>query len=1035
MSTDTPVQLPPFKVSETDQTSSQSEAKDCQRCKNVSVVYVTGHRSFWVVPQTILDKIETSAARLKAAVSRETLEQRLSELEKAGLTDLFLPATAKSFLPPAEQTEWDNLVSQNRDADRQLYRLDEELNKEEAAYLNRVEALATDEAYYRNRLETKAQWHRARQRLNSEKQDIQAQKDERTNRLADLRDQGFDAARDAGFQVVNGELFSPEQQGIRELLSAYLDARKAFEEDEMPNETVTRIFINTCRFNRELMDYEWRKETPDIEKISQYLTELNRLEDKMRQYAEAVLDLANVGIATPEYALANGLNEISESILEIADIRLLEWEIEQLNKDMKEHGSVWLSLVGMNGPAPASELLQFQRKIEACQHKQETLRCRARDQAEALVPPKLFIWNPAEYNARPYKALVRPGVPLREFSRPGGGSDLQHFSLLDMPGGPDYLGVSDQPDSSFDIALSLKTAQKPGRDQALEKLLTDQGAKKFPLRDHWFDDRGLFQPDRFFRAIEDEGVLEQYDSEELEAWGAHLKTFLFESEAKRHLMRFDDSYTGQFIRLVSSGFAGELGRELQNEMTVEVLTGVGGPAGEPAVGIQNGKAKAGYTFGEAKIGANLTYRQGQLDLFSLKLPKPEEAEPISISYLSEGGSGELELGKFYCEVDAKCWGFIGARFLLSRALGVEAVPGEGIQITGVDRTNREVTGAELEAFGGAQTGLMARAEMKWSLPQRVRRSEKWRRLGEDVPEWVSLGLVSGELVGAVGYGGKGEIRIGMHKGRLVLHAKGRAVAGLGGGVSIGIELAFDTLPLWMRLLQQELHDNGYRRIYWIDDDAFEFMSMLMNLRLSAALSISFLAAQSYDFVETVYRNFHSSENAGIVAVRITEALDIAEGKSVPTDDVPRVTLDEYRSWFMGLQPEAIGPMLHNLVAEPVEFEGRNQQEDRSKNDMLKLQQISILQCLEWIGESELVHLESYRGEKPNRIQRQFEESVTRMNAQGTKPTEDPVQTARENLVRLDEFMGRSLFEPSDNERFYEYKKLRRKFSLHLLGQV
>jgi hypothetical protein len=103
--------------------------------------------------------------------------------------------------------------------------------------------------------------------------------------------------------------------------------------------------------------------------------------------------------------------------------------------------------------------------------------------------------------------------------------------------------------------------------------------------------------------------------------------------------------------------------------------------------------------------------------------------------------------------------------------------------------------------------------------------------------------------------------------------------------------------------------------------------------------------------------------------------------------------------------------------------------------MLKLQQISILQCLEWMGESELVHPESYRGVTPNRIQRQFEESVTRMNSRGTKPVEGSWQFARDNVARLDDFMERGMTRRIDNERFQDYSKLRKKFSLHLLGQV
>jgi hypothetical protein len=88
-----------------------------------------------------------------------------------------------------------------------------------------------------------------------------------------------------------------------------------------------------------------------------------------------------------------------------------------------------------------------------------------------------------------------------------------------------------------------------------------------------------------------------------------------------------------------------------------------------------------------------------------------------------------------------------------------------------------------------------------------------------------------------------------------------------------------------------------------------------------------------------------------------------------------------------------------------------------------------------MAESEFVQPESYRGVMPNRIQRQFEESVTRMNSRGTKPVDGSLQFARNNVARLNEFMGQRLNRDIDKLRFQKFEKLRRKFSLHLLEQV
>ena len=131
-------------------------------------------------------------------------------------------------------------------------------------------------------------------------------------------------------------------------------------------------------------------------------------------------------------------------------------------------------------------------------------------------------------------------------------------------------------------------------------------------------------------------------------------------------------------------------------------------------------------------------------------------------------------------LDVKCWGFVGAGILLSHSLGVEAVEGEGIRVTGRYReeTGRDkgsgaghgktgqkqnyengVEGVKLNAFAGAQAGLLARAEIKWAIPDRLRKKETWRLLGEEVPEWITVGLVTGELVGSAGLGADVDFRI------------------------------------------------------------------------------------------------------------------------------------------------------------------------------------------------------------------------------------------------------------------------------------
>ncbi|MCL1483239.1 MAG: hypothetical protein MH208_01945 [Marinobacter sp.] len=220
----------------------------------------------------------------------------------------------------------------------------------------------------------------------------------------------------------------------------YQQARQQFETGQLANETRTAIFVNTIRNNRTLMEYELARDEPDMTQVEQHLVELESLQDKMREYALAILDLANIGIATPEYALASGRQSTSDGIVQLANFQKLHWRIGSLTDDMKNEGHSWFSALGGNGPVPATALLKYQTDIQDLQTQQQALRHTAQKNAEALLPPKMFVWEPNDYQITPQETLARPGIPLREFSMPCGGSTLKHFSLLDLNGGRKLLG-------------------------------------------------------------------------------------------------------------------------------------------------------------------------------------------------------------------------------------------------------------------------------------------------------------------------------------------------------------------------------------------------------------------------------------------------------------------------------------------------------------------------------------------------------------------------------------------------------------------
>ncbi|WP_123634603.1 hypothetical protein [Marinobacter sp. R17] len=1035
--------LPESKFEADDQSSCASGATQCQQETFVSAIYVTGHQRFWLLTQEAKDAISSSAAKLKGAVAKEKASDRIDALKDIGLSDLFVPPTAKSFLPANDQKRWEELLGANAADQESIQEIDDEIDQARIEHKKRMEALDHGERFSFELQQAGAEWRSWYLGKRQEIHQLNEAIDERQATIDELRERGENAAKTAGFNLIEGQLFSDEQVELHELMQQYSKARQAYESEKMEDYDQTDIFLKRCRLNLELQDYEAGKSDLNIDRVEEYLTEWNQMIGDIQPYLESVLALANRGVAMPEYALANGQESVERGVLKLADHRRLDFEVQRITEKLEEEAEDWLEVLADAGPVPKAALYKYQADIDKCHDDQNELRRQAKETAERLDPPRLFVWNPNEFEQRPYKSLVKPGIPLREYSEVGGDT-LQHFSILDLGGAgkhlqehllQDHPHYSDQPPKA--IAAAMKAAQKPGDDKLLETLLTDLGCKPLSIQATWFDQHGLFEPEAFFESIAGERVDALQDAEARRQWGESLRGILFDKSAKRHITLLDESYTSQFMRLVLSGVPGDLGESLSEDSRIEMLDSLSGPdssvkgSSEP----KKGEHKVGYQVAEAKIGTNLAFRQGQIDLLDVKYPKPEKAEPIQIEYHTENGAQTLDIGRFVCSVTAKCWGFIGARIALSRSIGVEAVQGKGIAITGVESKEEQgaddnpngsgqknkvhtVQGAQLDAFAGGEAGVFAQTELLWAMPESLRRTETYRNLGKAPPEWLSVGLLNAELVGRYGVGANREFMLTLKKRRIALKVGGGVTAGFGGKCSLGFELALDTIPYWIRLLQDELQDNGYSYVAWIDPEAFEYLSWLAYLFLTTGLSLTFLAMRGYDFVETAFRKLNASERAGLVAWRLTGG----NGSQGLSDD-------EYRAWFQRLQPEAIGPLLNHLVSEPEAIDTPDGQR-KSETEVLQMQQEAIVNCLTWMKDAEQTKPESYRQAKPNTIQKQFEKSLKRMNMQGTKPTEDVGEMVRESLGKLDQFMqgGNT---PESARSNQDYRAIRQKLAYHI----
>ncbi|WP_298448699.1 hypothetical protein [uncultured Marinobacter sp.] len=1028
--------------------STSSESNECSSADYASVIYITGQRCFWLLTDDAVNAIQKSSASLSKVIKSEQVSKRIEGIKAAGISDLFVPAHPRTFLPKILQDEW-------RGTEREIERLEaeaaqlvgtfEDLSDEHARLYDEVhnapDVTASTKRQYSDVANAQ---YLAKQNVPKKHRELRASIFKCTKRIEELREMGFSAAESVGFVIQNETLYSPHQQKVSELLRGYKKAKADFLRHELPDEAKYHSFMRMCRYHKRSVECQLSPTKENLVEIEEFLEEYYGFFSYVGPYLKKAIELATNGVAVAEYVLANH-GDIRSGLEKLSGYHQMERDYQKVETDLENAVVDWAKVLGRNGPIPNVEIEHYRKLLD----KHSARMYRFQKQTEALSrtmePARLFVWDPEDFTAKPSKVLIKPGMPLREYTQIGNESVLDHFCLNDLPGVGRYLDDKHPlPDHDIysqetakQIALSLKKAQRPEQDEILEKVLTGMGCVKLNMDLAWFSDHGVFQPDLFYKQVQsDYSVSALHSDDEKEQWGINLRSVLFEKDARKHLMLFDDSYMAQFSRYVLGGIDRDVSEYVRENVRVTALSSASGPdsgAEGSATIVKNNessdKKTLSYGLANATIGGKLTVMQGDLDLLDVKLPEPSETEPFRLPYWTDKGEGEMNIGRFYCELNAKLSGYVGANVILSGGLGVDLEKGKGLTLSGISNGMPE---GQLDAFAGAKVSVTATTSLYWDLPAEARKKVNFMRAHDPVEKWACVGTLNLGLAASWGVGYSRSFQLGMKNGKLIFISDAGLTTGLGLKGKLAFEIDFKAVSYWIAMIQNELHKNDYRHIDWVAPDAFGFLSKISFLQLTTALDAAFFAARHYSFVQEVFDSINQSERAGLVALKIAQtAEEAAEAEKVKD----REKVAGYQQWFRGLQPEAIGPLLHNLVSEPVEYEGESDQDDRSEKEMLKIQQIAILQCLHWMSESELIQPESYRGATPNRIQRQFEESVTRMNVQGKSPDGDPLMVARNNVAKLDEFMGKGLASPSDEDRYEEYRSLRKKFSLHIWRQV
>lgn len=243
-------------------------------------------------------------------------------------------------------------------------------------------------------------------------------------------------------------------------------------------------------------------------------------------YLEKAIELASNGVAVAEYVLANQ-GDIRSGLDKLSEYHQMERDYRNVESELEDAVVEWAKVLGRNGPIPSVEIEVYRKWLES--HRARMYRFQKETEAlsRKMESVRLFVWNPDDFIAEPFKVLMKPGMPLREYTQIGNEKALNHFCLNDLPGIARHVGaVHPLPEhdvysqeTADQIALSLKKAQKSEHDEILERVLTGLGCQKLDMDPAWFSDRGLFHPDHFYKKVQAKYSVSALQSDEEKKMG------------------------------------------------------------------------------------------------------------------------------------------------------------------------------------------------------------------------------------------------------------------------------------------------------------------------------------------------------------------------------------------------------------------------------------------------------------------------------------------------------------------------------------
>lgn len=243
---------------------------------------------------------------------------------------------------------------------------------------------------------------------------------------------------------------------------------------------------------------------------------------------------------------------------------------------------------------------------------------------------------------------------------------------------------------------------------------------------------------------------------------------------------------------------------------------------------------------EAYIGGQMqgaySLLQGEATL-KAKLPHGQ-GSPLILRYENhEGLEREVHCGYFRTDAEYRIRGFAGACASLAARARVSSAPGE-VGISG------ETNG---EAFAGASLSNEASFAVKWKAAYQEVESSESSKVSEAQTEadsdYLSLLDVKPEIAISAGIGAGFDYKLFLSGGKLYMALKGGLVVGAGGGGGIAAELNGEQIWELVKFIRWSLEQSDFRFLDWIEESAFEYLSLVLKLYAGSGQKIDYFVSQ------------------------------------------------------------------------------------------------------------------------------------------------------------------------------------------------